>query len=280
MRVLLFANNWVGCQIAELLRSQGEEIVGLVMHPATQQKYGQEINATVGLDASRIFDGSQLRTPDVISSIERLAPEIGISAFFGYILRREILELLPSGCINIHPAFLPYNRGAHPNIWSIVENTPAGVTIHYIDEGVDTGDIVAQQQVSVEATDTGEILYHRLERSCVDLFKQAWTSIRNGTAPRYPQLSGGTFHRVRDVAEIDEIDLNRTYLARDLINILRARTFPPHKSAYFKSGDSKIYVRIHLHNEGTPQRDQPTNVGNTADENRAGQLSRNAKLPD
>ena len=60
----------------------------------------------------------------------------------------------------------------------------------------------------------------------MDLFKQAWTSIRNGTAPRYPQSSGGTFHRMRDVAEIDEIDLNRTYVARDLINILRARTFP------------------------------------------------------
>ena len=280
MRILLFANNWVGFQIAEWLRSQGEEIVGLVLHPATQRKYGDEIVATAGLDASRIFDGSLLRTSAVANNIKSLAPEIGISAFFGYILRREILESLPSGCINIHPALLPYNRGAHPNIWSIVDNTPAGATVHYINEGVDTGDIIARQQVSVEPTDTGESLYRRLEKSCVDLFKQAWTSIRNGTAPRYPQSSGGTFHRMRDVAEIDEIDLNRTYVARDLINILRARTFPPHKSAYFKSGDSKIFVRVHLQNEDTPSPDQPKNVGDTADENRDGRLSRNAKLPE
>ena len=93
MRILLFANNWVGFQIAAWLRSQDEEIVGLVLHPATQRKYGDEIVATAGLDASRIFDGSLLRTSAVANNIKSLAPEIGISAFFGYILRREILEI-------------------------------------------------------------------------------------------------------------------------------------------------------------------------------------------
>lgn len=249
MRILLFANNWVGWQIALWLRSQGEEIVGLVLHPASERKYGSEIIATVGLDAPNIFDGSLLRTAGMVNNIRSITPEIGISALFGYILRREILEILPSGCVNIHPAFLPYNRGAYPNIWSIVDNTPAGVTVHYIDDGVDTGDIIAQHQVSVEPTDTGESLYRRLEQSCVDLFKETWISIRNGTAPRNPQPFGGTLHRLRDVAEIDEIDLNRTYTAGDLINILRARTFPPYKGAYFKSGHSKVFIQIQLQYE-------------------------------
>lgn len=250
MRILLFANNWVGWQIAAWLRNQGEEIVGLVLHPPTEWKYGNEIITSAGLDESRIFDGSLLRTPGMVGKIKSLAPDIGISLYFGYILRRDILELLPSGCVNVHPAFLPYNRGACPNIWSIVDNTPAGVTLHYIDEGVDTGDIITQRQVRIEPTDTGESLYKRLEQSCVDLFKESWISIRNGTAPRNQQPPGGTLHRVRDVDKIDEIDLDCSYTARDLINILRARTFPPYKSAYFKSGNSKIFIQVQLQREG------------------------------
>jgi len=249
MRILLFANNWVGWQIGAWLRSQGEQIVGLVLHPPAERKYGGEILEAVGVDECDIYNGSLLRTAETTKRIRSLAPEIGVSAFFGYILRREILETLPSGCINIHPAYLPFNRGAFPNVWSIVDNTPAGVTVHYIDEGVDTGDIIAQCQVRVEPTDTGESLYRKLERSCVELFKETWFSIHHGAAPRRPQPPGGSFHRRRDVSEIDEIDLDRTYIARDLINILRARTFPPYKSAYFKSGNSKVFVQIQLHYE-------------------------------
>ena len=277
MRILLFANNWVGWQIGAWLRSQGEEIVGLVLHPPAERKYGNEIIAAVGVDGSNIYDGSQLRTTDTANNIKRLVPEIGISAFFGYILRRGILELLPSGCVNVHPAFLPYNRGAFPNIWSIVENTPAGVTIHYIDDGVDTGDIIAQRQVRVEPTDTGESLYRRLEQSSVDLFKETWISIRNGTAPRKPQPPGGSLHRRRDVAEIDEIDLDRTYTARDLINVLRARTFPPYKSAYFKSGNSKVFIQIQLQYEDGQKPQQPIDSGQPAEMHRPGLLSRDSK---
>lgn len=276
MRIVLFANNWVGWQIAEWLQSRGENIVGLVLHPPSERKFGNEIIAATGLDDCNIYDGSLLRSSDTANKIRSLAPDIGISLFFGYILRREILELLPSGCINVHPAFLPYNRGASPNIWSIVENTPAGATVHYIDEGVDTGDIIAQREVAVEPTDTGESLYKRLERCCVDLFTESWISIRNGTAVRKPQARGGSVHRRRNVAEIDEIDLDRTYVARDLINILRARTFPPYKSAYFKSGNTKIFVKIQLQSEDEQEQGNPMHSGNSAAADQPGALPRNS----
>lgn len=276
MRIVLFANNWAGWQIAAWLQSRGENIVGLVLHPPSERKFGNEIIVATGLDDCNIYDGSLLRSPDTANKIRSLAPDIGISLFFGYILRREILELLPSGCINVHPAFLPYNRGASPNIWSIVENTPAGATVHYIDEGVDTGDIIAQREVAVEPTDTGESLYKRLERCCVDLFTESWISIRNGTAVRKPQTPGGSVHRRRDVAAIDEIDLDRTYVARNLINILRARTFPPYKSAYFKSGNTKIFVKIQLQSEDEQEQGNPMHSGNSAAADQPGALPRNS----
>ncbi|MEP7286094.1 MAG: formyltransferase family protein [Chloroflexota bacterium] len=250
MRLLFFGNNKVGWQIAEWLHGQGETMVGVVLHPEAKRKFGAEIIHATGIDPSQIIDGSTLREPATIEAIKALNPEVGVSALFGYILRREALQLLPAGCVNIHPAYLPYNRGSYPNVWSIIEGTPAGVTIHYIDEGVDTGDLIAQRQVTIEPTDTGGTLYQKLEQLSVDLFKETWPLISAGQAPRVLQAKeAGTTHRVRDVDALDEIDLDRTYTGRELLNILRARTFPPYKGAYLRDGDHKVYLRLELLNE-------------------------------
>ena len=163
MRILYFANNWVGWQVLEFLQARGEDIAGIAMHPPEKRKYGAEIEAAAGTVC--VVDGSRLNQPETLEIIRQLRPDIGVSVSFGYILRRALLDLLPAGCINLHPALLPYNRGAHPNIWSIIDRTPAGATLHYIDEGVDTGDIIAQRSVPADLADTGETLYLKLERA-------------------------------------------------------------------------------------------------------------------
>lgn len=247
LRVLLLANNWVGWHIAKFLVEYGEEIVGLVLHPVHKRTYGDEILASVSLDSSKVFNGAKINERDTVEAIRDLAPEIGVSALFGYILRPETLCLFPAGCVNVHPSLLPFNRGAYPNVWSIVEGTPAGATVHYLDVGIDTGHIIAQREVPVEPVDTGLTLYRKLEVACVDVFKEAWPLIRLGQAPRVPQsLDAGTYHRVHDVEKIDEIDLEKRYLARDLINVLRARTFPPYPGAYFLHQGRKVYLRLQL----------------------------------
>lgn len=247
MRVLFLGNNWVAWQIALWLREQGEEIVGLVLHAPDRRKYEKEIISAAGVAPAQIFDGTRLTEAEALRAIAALRPHIGISALFGYILRPEFLDLLPAGCVNVHPALLPYNRGEYPNIWSIVEGTPAGATLHYIDAGIDTGDIIAQSEVPVEPIDTGESLYHKLEEASVALFKETWPLIRSARHSRTPQVPrAGTYHRVRDVERIDEIELDRTYSARQLIDILRARTFPPYQGAYFWHNRRKVYLRLQL----------------------------------
>lgn len=247
MRILFFGNNWVGWKITEWLKGQGEEIVGLVIHPLSRRKYGEEIINTIGLTKSHIFDGSRLREPGFIKVIRALEPKMGISACFGYLLRKEMLDLMPKGCLNIHPGFLPYGRGAFPNVWSIVEGTPTGVTLHYMDRDVDAGDIVAQKEILVEHVDTGKTLYHKLEHACVDLFEETWPLIKSGHAPRVPQKNHlKTCHKLKDVERIDEIDLDQTYKAKELINLIRARTFPPYPGAYFRYKGRKIYLRLQL----------------------------------
>jgi methionyl-tRNA formyltransferase len=247
MRILFLGNNWVGWQVIRWLRKQEENIVGVVVHPAHKQKHREEIVQSAAVQSGAIFDGARLQEPEVLSAIERFKPGIAISVFFGYILRPSFLSIPPAGCINLHPSLLPYNRGAHPNVWSIIDRTPAGATLHYIDAGVDTGDIIAQRQVEVEPVDTAETLYRRLERACLDLFVDQWPLVREGKAPRIKQSnSAGTCHRARDVEHIDEIDLEANYKAKDLIDLLRARTFPPHSGAYFRSAGRKVSLRLQL----------------------------------
>lgn len=250
MRIVFFGNNRVGLNVLRWLRSNGEEIVALGVHPPARQRLRAEIVETAGVAAEQVFEAPMLPRQDVVAHLRDLKPDIGLSVFFGYILRPSLLEIFPAGCLNLHPGLLPYNRGTYPNVWSIVDRTPAGATLHYVDPGVDTGDIVAQHEVAVTPVDTGATLYTKLEAACLDVFTATWPAIKTGTAVRRSQpADGGTSHRRADVDRLDRIDLDRHYPARELLDILRARTFAPFPGAYFETQGRRVYVRVQLLDE-------------------------------
>jgi len=247
MRILLLVNNRVGWQICQYLKNLGENIVGAVIHPEPKRRFGNEILSSLELSPPKIFDGLKLENSEVFQSIKKLNADIGISILFDYVLKKDFINLFPKGIINLHPSYLPFNRGQYPNVWTIVEETPSGVTLHYIDENVDTGDIIAQKEVPVKWTDTGETLYRRLELASVEIFKENWLLLKENKVPRIRQQKNvGTHHCSDDVRTIDHLILDNQYRARDLINIIRARTFPPYKGAYFYINGEKIYLRIEL----------------------------------
>ncbi len=256
MRIVCLCNNWVGWQVLQWLSDHGQEIAGIVVHPAESAKYLEQIQAVAERTGCLVLEDSSLAEPAGLERIRACGADMAVSVLFRKILRKPFLELFPKGCINLHPAFLPYNRGAYPNVWSIVDKTPAGVTLHYMDEGLDTGDVIAQEQVPVEITDTGGTLYRKLELAAVELFKRTWPAIESGAVQRDPQKArAGTCHRKSDVDSLDEIDLERKYRAEDLINILRARTFPPYSGAFFRHNGRKIYLRLELQDGEDGERD-------------------------
>ncbi|MEM6960329.1 MAG: formyltransferase family protein [Myxococcota bacterium] len=246
MRYVLFANGSVGLDAARFLAARPEEIAALVLHPNEHARCADEIREALGIDRESVVDGSTLRDPGVVSRLSSLEPQIGLSVYFRYIFRKPMIDLFPQGIINLHPSLLPHCRGCYPNVWSIVTRAPAGVTMHHIDAKIDTGDIVSQETVEVAPEDTGASLYAKLEAASCCLFRSTWPKLVAGTASRTSQGPGGSLHRKRDVDEIDEIDLDRTYTGRDLIDLIRARTFAPHRGAYFRSGGRKIYVSLAL----------------------------------
>lgn len=143
----------------------------------------------------------ELYKDEVIQTIEPITDEIlnGVDFIVSYGYRhkigKEVLEQVHGNAVNLHISYLPYNRGADPNLWSFLEDTPKGVTIHYIDEGIDTGDIIGQLRIEYTDDDTLETTYERLKNTIERLFKATWYDIREGKAERLPQL---TYHRAKD----------------------------------------------------------------------------------
>lgn len=248
-KVILFLNNLLGLQILGWLQGQNDcEIVAVIMHPEETQKYGGRI-----IDAIRTSVQYQAKAYPVLrwgpETIARLpAADIGLSICFGYKLQRGTLNWFTYGCFNLHTGFLPFNRGAHPNVWAIVDETPAGVTLHWMDEGIDTGDVAANVRVPVSIEDTGETLYRKLEDHAYYLFTAEWWKIRDRQALRIPQSQispHGTRHTVKDLESLD--DLSRFTDPKHLFDVLRARTFTGYKGCFIRDENGeKVYVSVVL----------------------------------
>ena len=121
---------------------------------------------------------------------------------YGYtrILKKDVIGACSRGIVNLHISYLPWNRGMHPNIWSFIEGTKKGVSIHFIDEGIDTGDILFQKEVSfTEEEDTFEKTYHILRGEIERLFMENWHNIVSGDYIRIKQAHTGTFHLKKDL---------------------------------------------------------------------------------
>lgn len=132
-----------------------------------------------------------------------MRPDMVVSYSYRHILGREVLDVMPGKFVNLHISLLPYNRGADPNAWSFLENTPKGVTIHLMDAGTDTGPILLQREVSFdEARDTLAGSYGALHDEIRTLFCDNWRAIREGAIRSKAQIGTGTFHRAADFAAV------------------------------------------------------------------------------
>jgi methionyl-tRNA formyltransferase len=159
----------------------------------------------------------------------------------------RILALHGPRFVNLHPSLLPHNRGKHYNFWSIVEDTPFGVSLHLVDAGIDTGPVLAQSPIDKSWEDTGASLYHKAKAEGLVLFKRHARAIADGMiAPIAQDLAAGSFRLARELEPASELQLDALYRCRDLLNLLRARTFPGHPACFFRDGGRTFEVRVSI----------------------------------
>lgn len=131
-----------------------------------------------------------------------------ISYGYRHIIRKTVIDHFGCLAINLHCSLLPWNRGADPNLWSFLEDTPKGVTIHCIDEGIDTGKILAQREVAFELSETLHSSYEKLSFAMEKLFIEKWDDIRSGAVIPIAQPAGGSYHRSRDLIPFEHLLTN------------------------------------------------------------------------
>jgi methionyl-tRNA formyltransferase len=133
-------------------------------------------------------------------------PDLIISYGYKYIISKDIVDAYKGRIINLHTSYLPYNRGADPNLWSIIEDTKKGVTIHFIDDGIDTGPILFQKTVIIDVSQhTLMSSYQLLQDEIQMLFKENWQAIRTRNYPSFPKSQGGSIHYKKDLKDIKEV---------------------------------------------------------------------------
>ena len=167
--------------------------------------------------------------------------------WFPTIVKKSSLDSVNKGFINLHPSYLPWNRGMHPYYWTIVDNTIAGITIHFINENIDEGQVLFQKSIDIDITDTGGTLYEKNLIETIELFKENYDNILNSNYDlKEIDNSSGSFHLSVDINKHSEIKLDKTYKAIDLINLIRARTFENIGSSYFYLDDKKYNVKLYV----------------------------------
>lgn len=148
----------------------------------------------------------EMREKITLEYVKEINPALVISFNYRYIIKKDVISFLGKRIINMHISYLPWNKGSNPNFWSFFDNTPKGVTIHQLDEGLDTGDILFQRELFLEEEkETFISSYNKLLEEMIELFKENWETIRDMQWEAVSQKTEGTYHTMKDMDEIQKV---------------------------------------------------------------------------
>jgi methionyl-tRNA formyltransferase len=244
--VLAYAGNrHIGLTGLEMLVKNGWRPSILVLPRGSNAEFAMEMRSIV--PEAPLLEGLAFREPEGISLLKDLGLDYFLSVHFPYLIPKEILSLPRIGTLNLHPAYLPFNRGWHTPSWAIHDGTPYGATLHWVDEGLDTGDIALQRGIDVRPDDTAHTLYQRVMYTELELLKESIPQMLQGTLPRTIQEGGGTSHRKEDLRSIQRLDLIEKRPVGEIIDILRSLTTNRWaEAAFFETGGRRYRLRLEV----------------------------------
>jgi len=244
-KIILFASNEVGLKVSQFLVEDHIQDIDAIILDEKDPTLLSYLDTR--FDKQNIFIYNEKNGQELVIFLQNYKVDYFILAWWGYIIKEPIISLPRIGIVNLHPSLLPYNRGKHYNFWTLVEETPFGVTIHFIDEGIDTGDIIFQRKIEKTWEDTGKTLYEKAKKTIVELFIDNYNNLIEGNYQRQKQdLSKGSFHLAKELEQASKILLEKEYTAKKLLNLLRARTFEPYPACWFEENGQRFEVRVNI----------------------------------
>ena len=213
MRVLFIGTGEIGVPVLRWLKESGEhELIGVVTQPdkpvgREQRIEAPPIKAALATRNVPVLQPKRIKAEEAIAEIRALAPDVIVVMAYGQILPRAVLEIPPIACLNLHASLLPQHRGAAPIQAAIVAgDRETGITVMYMDEGLDTGDVLLQKRIKIATDETGGSLHDRLAEIAPPALDEALSALRDGTAPRIPQDSSLATYAAKLEREDGRID--------------------------------------------------------------------------
>lgn len=194
LRIVFFGSGQFACPCLDAILAAGADEVAVVVTQPDRPRGRSLQTAPCALHMHvkergiPVLTEENVNSADCLERLRALAPDLIVVVAFGQILRRALLDLPPMGCVNVHGSLLPRYRGAAPIQWAIARGeTITGVTVMFMNERMDAGDILAQAREPVLADDTGGTLHDRLAALGATLLVSALDELREGRAVRRPQ---------------------------------------------------------------------------------------------
>jgi len=183
----------------------------------------------------------------LIYKLKNTKTDIMLLIWWPFILDKKIFTI-KKYCLNTHPSYLPFFKGKDPNFWSILKGGPFGVTIHHVNNKIDSGPIAFQSKIeNFDWTWDSKKLY---KKSIIELFKLFKSNFHNIVEYKIPVIEQGNKYKKinyrKDMLSTSVINLNSKFIVKDFLNLLRAKNFPPNYGIVFNENKKKYFIDIKI----------------------------------
>lgn len=232
----------------DILVKNDYTILGVVTQPDKPKGRGKKlVPPPVKIFAENagipIYQPDRVRDETFLRVFREISPDMVVLAAFGQILPIEIIELPRMGCLNVHPSLLPLYRGAAPINWALINGEEkTGVTIMMMDEGVDTGDILLQEEMDIAPDEIFDNLHNRLSQLGAEILLKAVKGVAEGSIERKPQDSSRATYAPKLTKDTGYIDWNQS--AHEIVNLIRGLSSTPGAYAFLRDKKLKIYHAV------------------------------------
>lgn len=262
MRVIYIGTGDIGLPaLRYLLDTPGYEVPAVVTQPDRPAGRKQELLASpIKLLAQErgipVLQPRKIREPGALEPLQALAPEVIVVMAYGQILPKALLDMPSIACLNLHASLLPRHRGAAPIQAAIVSgDRESGVTVMYMDEGLDTGPMLLTRSFPIRRRETGGSLHARLAEASPAALGEALRLLASGTAPSTPQDNSLATYAPKLTREDGAIDWRQS--AREIERRIRAWNPWPSAFTMLPAGTEKKKLKVfsaivHRRESGTP----------------------------
>jgi methionyl-tRNA formyltransferase len=238
MKIIIVGQGPFGEKVLDTLIRRGENIVGVF---CPQDKRGQAMAATAENSGIALFRPAKMKDPEVRTAYLAVKPDLSILAFVTDLIPATLLDIPSAGTICYHPSLLPRHRGASAINWAVIQgDTRTGLTILWVDEGIDTGPILLQKEIEILPDETtGSLYFNKLFDMGIDAIVEAVELIKSGKAPKIPQDDSLATYEPPCDDRVAAVNWSKP--ASDVYNLIRGCDPQPGAYSTIKGSNVRFY---------------------------------------